>query len=482
MKNKILDFVFFDGTNVNLLKRRIEHTSKHVDQTLILFPSKSYDGSIRDITLIDSCINETVKPLLIDHNSYESYDEWVISIMEIGFRSVLEDLTINFTDTFLFSLYNEFPDLSKNILSILGRGPMILRMDWHIEESSLKSQDKWVGTIVFNRSQSTVTKNIITILQSTKNDVFSFRYNIIDNGHFFQPNSEEIVTKFISTDYRGTKFKHRFEISKIESFPETKKIRNKKIIDCFIFNNEIDLLKHRFKLLDGFVDHFVLVEAKQTHSGLIKETYFESMKSEFSEFLPKIEHIIVDLPNKFLYEPTESDVEEHLKINWFRENYHRNEILRGLYNLDLIDHDVILISDLDEIPDPLKLNKFIDSIPKGEFRIQTQKWYCWDLGRIYDNTWPGTAVIRWNDLKKTTPQTIRSKRYDNQYKNDEEIFGWHCSWFGGKELIKNKLLSFAHQELKNITMEDIENKMTMNLDIHGQVLLDNNDGYDPEFI
>jgi beta-1,4-mannosyl-glycoprotein beta-1,4-N-acetylglucosaminyltransferase len=341
---------------------------------------------------------------------------------------------------------------------------------------------KWVGTIVFNRSQSTVTKNIITILQSTKNDVFSFRYNIIDNGYFFQSSLEEIITDFTSTDYRGIKLKHRFEVSKMESFPKTKKLRPKKIIDCFIFNNEIDLLKQRFKLLDRVVDHFVLVEAKQTHSGLGKETYFENFKSEFSEFLHKIEHVVVDLPNQFLYETTESEVEEYLKINWFRENYHRNEILRGLYNLDLIDYDVILISDLDEIPDPLKLNKFIDSIPNGEFRIQTQKWYCWDLNRLYNNTWPGTAAIRWNDLKKTTPQIIRSKRYDNQYKINEEIFGWHCSWFGGINQTMSKLSSFAHQELKDITIEDIENKMTMNLDIHGQVLLDNNDGYDPEFI
>jgi beta-1,4-mannosyl-glycoprotein beta-1,4-N-acetylglucosaminyltransferase len=355
-------------------------------------------------------------------------------------------------------------------------------MDWIIENTSLKSKDKWMGTIVFNRSQSTVTKNIITILQSTKNDMFSFRYNTINNGHFLQSDSEEIVTNFTSTDHRGIKLKNRFEISEMELSTDTKKLRDRKIIDCFIFNNEIDLLKQRFELLNGVVDHFVLVEAKQTHSGINKVTHFDEVKSEFSKFLDKIEHIIVDLPNEFLYDPTESDVEEYLKINWFRENYHRNEILRGLYNLDLIDHDIILISDIDEIPDPSKLNKFISSIPVGEFRIQTQKWFCWDLDRLYNLTWPGTAGIRWIDLKKTTPQIIRSQRYDNQYKNNSELFGWHCSWFGGVNQIMSKLSSFAHQELKEITIGDIENKMTMNLDIHGQVLLDNNDGYDPEFI
>ena len=482
MKNKILDFVFFDGTNIDLLKRRIKHTSNHVDQTIILFPSKTYEGLDRDIMSIDSCIDVNIRSLLINNNPDGSYNEWVSSIMEQGFNTIVEELFLNFTDIFIFSLYNEFPNLTENILGMLGRGPLILRMDWSVENAPLKSKDKWIGSIIFNRSHHTVTNKIIKILQSTKNDMFSFRYNIIDNGYFLESNSEETVTNFTTTDHRGIKLKHRLEVSEIESSSEIKKLRPKKIIDCFIFNNEIDLLKKRINLLNGVVDHFVLVEANQTHSGLSKETYFESVKSDFFEVLHKIEHIVVDLPNQFLYDATESDVEEHLKINWFRENYHRNEILRGLYNLDLIDYDVILISDLDEIPDPSKLNKFIESIPDGEFRVQTQKWYCWDLNRLYNNSWPGTSAIKWDDLKKTTPQTIRSKRYDDQYKNNTELFGWHCSWFGGIDQTMSKLSSFAHQELKDITIEDIENKMTMNLDIHGQVLLDNNDGYDPEFI
>ena len=111
--------------------------------------------------------------------------------------------------------------------------------------------------------------------------------------------------------------KNRFEFYNSELFPTNGKLRDKKIIDCFIFNNEIDLLKQRIRLLDGVVDHFVLIESNQTHSGINKTAYFEEVKSEFSEVLHKIEHIIVDLPNEFLYEPTESDVEDHLKINWF---------------------------------------------------------------------------------------------------------------------------------------------------------------------
>jgi hypothetical protein len=186
MKNKILDFIFFDGTNIDLLKRRIKHTSNHVDQTIILFPSKTYEGLDRDIMSIDSCIGVNIRSLLINNNSDGSYNEWVASIMEHGFNTIVEELFLNFTDIFIFSSYNEFPNLSENILGMLGRGPLILRMDWLVENAPLKSKDKWVGSIIFNRSQHAVTNKIIKILQSTKNDVFSFRYNIIDNGYFFQ--------------------------------------------------------------------------------------------------------------------------------------------------------------------------------------------------------------------------------------------------------------------------------------------------------
>jgi hypothetical protein len=95
MKNKILDFVFFDGTNIDLLKRRIKHTSNHVDQTIILFPSKTYEGLDRDIMSIDSCIGVNIRSLLINNNSDGSYNEWVSSIMEQGFNTIVEELFLN---------------------------------------------------------------------------------------------------------------------------------------------------------------------------------------------------------------------------------------------------------------------------------------------------------------------------------------------------------------------------------------------------
>ena len=46
------------------------------------------------------------------------------------------------------------------------------------------------------------------------------------------------------------------------------------IIDCFIFYNEIDLLKFRLEYLYNIVDYFVLVESTTTFAGNKKKIIF----------------------------------------------------------------------------------------------------------------------------------------------------------------------------------------------------------------
>ena len=123
----------------------------------------------------------------------------------------------------------------------------------------------------------------------------------------------------------------------------------RKIYDCFTFFNELDLLDLRLSLLCEKVTKFILVESKKSHSGEDKTLYFQENKDLFSKYLSKITHIIVDdFPEEMIYTPSESDVDPSLHIHWFRENYQRNEILKGLYSLDLDENE---INDLVELFD-----------------------------------------------------------------------------------------------------------------------------------
>ena len=73
-----------------------------------------------------------------------------------------------------------------------------------------------------------------------------------------------------------------------------------KIIDCFTFYNELDMLTYRLNILNDIVDYFVLVEATHTHVGKEKPLFYKENKHLFEKFNHKIIHIVVDdFPNKY---------------------------------------------------------------------------------------------------------------------------------------------------------------------------------------
>ena len=134
-----------------------------------------------------------------------------------------------------------------------------------------------------------------------------------------------------------------------------------KIIDCFIFYNELDLLTYRFNLLNNIVDYFIIVESTHTFIGKEKKLFFNENKHLFENFRNKIIHIIVDdFPYKY------HNVNICNNDVWNNEYFQRNAISRGInYIKDLSEYDLIIISDLDEIPHPYTLDK----IKKGDMIV-----------------------------------------------------------------------------------------------------------------
>ena len=98
----------------------------------------------------------------------------------------------------------------------------------------------------------------------------------------------------------------------------------KKIIDCFIFFNELDLLKYRLNILDDVVDYFVLVESTHTHIGKEKPLFYNENKNMFEKFNHKIIHVIVD---DFPYKYPNINIEKDEQ--WTNERFQRDCISRG---------------------------------------------------------------------------------------------------------------------------------------------------------
>lgn len=195
-----------------------------------------------------------------------------------------------------------------------------------------------------------------------------------------------------------------------------------KIYDCFTFFNELDLLEIRLNTLKDVVDYFVLVESTKTFSGKDKELYFLKNKKRFAAFMDRIIHVVVD------------DMPQDAN-RWGREFYQRNAIMRGLTNCN--PDDIIIISDVDEIPDPDKITCSFT----GEPIALKQRLYYYFLNCEAQEQSNGSVILRFKDLR--SPQWARDQR--NRFRTIDNG-GWHFSYLGGIEAIKRKIENFAHSE------------------------------------
>lgn len=230
-----------------------------------------------------------------------------------------------------------------------------------------------------------------------------------------------------------------------------------KIVDSFIFYNELDLLKYRLAILDPYVDYFVLVEATHTHSGARKPLFYKDNQEMFAQFASKIVHIVVeDFPIQFEVRDDRS---------WRNENFHRNAIARGIDRLRLNPEDCIFTSDLDEICDPEIMKKLrlgtLEYDTRNLNRLELDMYY-YNLNCRVQGGWHGLKLITYGTYKALglTFQDMRTWEWSHPVPIIPKG-GWHLSYFGNAKHIANKLRYFAHQEFNydRFTNEEIIEKV-----------------------
>ncbi len=198
------------------------------------------------------------------------------------------------------------------------------------------------------------------------------------------------------------------------------------VYDCFMFFNELELLEIRLHELSGVVDRFVLAESTLTHSRQPKPLYFQENADKFRAFADKIHHIVVD------------DFPADYKDAWTYENHQRDQVKQALTHCR--PDDAILISDVDEIP---KAETLIKVLETPGIKILEQKMFYYYLNMFnYKNPWwrRGTRVIRWEDF---TNSATEIRLGPGTLVPDG---GWHFSYLGGAEKVRQKIEAFAHQE------------------------------------
>lgn len=227
---------------------------------------------------------------------------------------------------------------------------------------------------------------------------------------------------------------------------------NNKTVDCFMYGGEDLLLSMRLKNLDPVVDYFVIVEGNTTHKGTPKKSQFDINK--FKNYADKIIYNTVNLTS--------------YNKPWDRENAQRNYIANVLQDMDLEDEDNILISDLDEIPDPTYISLTSDYRRAAQKIVFRMPFFYYNFKWIKKFECHGTTSVMWKTLKTTSPQSIRDSRFTDQYYHDA---GWHCSFFGTPEQISNKIREYAHTEFSSLENQDINNikhRMANGVDIYNR--------------
>lgn len=229
------------------------------------------------------------------------------------------------------------------------------------------------------------------------------------------------------------------------------------IYDCFVFFNELDLLDLRLNILNEIVDKFVLVEGTKNFCNQKKRLFFDENKEKFAQFKEKIIHVIVD------------DYPEY-KTSWTNEVWLRNSIAKGIKNCN--DDDIIMISDLDEIPKPEVILKVKDE-PGLKALDMDFYYYFVNCKNIKTPIWNcGTKILTYSDFKHilddindnysiNSPQELDKGTTANKirmYSDCKHIPGgrWHFSYLGGFERIKTKLLTGSHQEFNQSEYTDID--------------------------
>jgi beta-1,4-mannosyl-glycoprotein beta-1,4-N-acetylglucosaminyltransferase len=205
-----------------------------------------------------------------------------------------------------------------------------------------------------------------------------------------------------------------------------------KIFDCFMFYNEVELLHLRFLEYYDVVDYFVISESTKSHTGKIRELEFEKHKEKFKKYLDKVIYVIVDdLP-----EYSVNDI-------WKAENFQRNAIQRGLENVAK-KGDLILVSDCDEFWNKNKLNEIKNK--KDVYVFEHELYYYW-VNCKQNCIILGTASAPYGSLGPQEMRKIRDSAVSGNYPYIVKSGGWHYSYMGGANKIKDKVDNIAESHL-----------------------------------
>ena len=249
------------------------------------------------------------------------------------------------------------------------------------------------------------------------------------------------------------------------------------IYDCIPFFNELDILKLRMHILAPYVDKFVIEEATVTFSGDPKPMIFAENRALFTEFEDKILYVAGD-------NSPMSGVTTHE-----RDKFQKNKLIRALK--DCRPEDIIIFSDLDEIPNPKTLMQIIENFDSSKiYHLAQRMFYCFlnmeevsgsllsitgEFPGVSRKQWLGTKVCSFENLPKEGIVFLREVSPLDSVSVRVADGGWHFGYMGGSgekdvsKRIGEKVRAAAHQEYNSSGyLMEAEDRLLCGEDIFGR--------------
>ena len=239
-----------------------------------------------------------------------------------------------------------------------------------------------------------------------------------------------------------------------------------KIIDCTTYYAEDLMLDVRFNILNEYVDKFVIVESRFSHSGKAKSLNFDI--NNFQKFKDKIKYLIIETEPEGINQNLQNSSAIKRTNSLLRIEQSYNYMINALN--DVHENDLICLSDNDEIPN-FEANDFKNS--KNDIFIFKQLFFYYKFNLFYDlMPWYGTkACKKKNLISLSWLRNLKNKKYpfwriDTYFSKLKqtniqivENGGWHFTNLMKAEDIYTKLSNFGHHnefDDSGITVQDIQ--------------------------
>jgi hypothetical protein len=234
-------------------------------------------------------------------------------------------------------------------------------------------------------------------------------------------------------------------------------MKKHKIIDCVFFYDEIEMLLFRMTELDEYVDYFIVMESENDFIGNPKPLFFIENSDIFEKWKDKIVHIsspslTLEENNNFQIYLRKNNLVSGPLIDSINRTSTQEYLLDKLYKFllksDFYLEDIIMISNVDEIPDLSQYDEIIDKLKFGPV-VCRQKNFCWSTEYINTLHHYGTSFILFTELITSPRNLFRS--YFNKNSNILQVFelidgGYHFSHFYDIEKTKKKIKLLSNDD------------------------------------